>query len=338
MISSIMCLGSNGIPEKVMKIKTIQSTTVGNYVVDDNEIALYTFDLDTFEKSNCVSASCVAVWPPFIVDTKTVTSESITGTIGYITRSDSKIQVTLNGWHLYYYKGEVDKPKVHKCQGIFESSGIWYLISPDGRINFQTKEVTISNTNAILKLSKSTQYGSTFLTDGKGVVLYMFETDRFMNSTCFNSCEVVWPVYGPSNDDGDKFFTSTGSIASDQSFKLTIGIGLNPNLLSIAKRKVATVSPTKYIYTYNGWPLYYYRKEKDGEAEKIGCQAIEESGGYWWILDSNGDVNTESSSSAKAPKLVISWSSNMYSRFASLKASILNALNILVLILLFLIA
>jgi len=317
----IYSLGKNGVPEKVTKIKVIQDTIIGSYVADSNDIALYIFELDTYNKSNCVSASCVQVWPPFIVDSKNVTFESVTGTIDYITREDGKIQVTLNQWPLYYYKGEVDIPRSRKCQGIFESGGLWFLISPNGKVNFQTKEVNVLENDGILRLSNSVQFGSRFLTDNKGVTLYMFEKDSFLKSSCFSTCETVWPVYGPSNEEGDKFFTSASglkNIASDQSFKLTIGKGLDSTLISLAKRNVPEESKTKYVYTYNGWPLYYYKGEKGGDAEIVGCQNIKESGGFWWIINNNGDVITQSTKTEVNPKLVTSWSAKMLETFKSL--------------------
>ncbi len=43
--------------------------------------------------------------------------------------------------------------------------------------------------------------------------------------------------------------------------------------------------------TYNGWPLYYYRGDS---TDSIKCQAIKESGDYWYIIKTNGEVYKES--------------------------------------------
>ncbi|MGB1584049.1 MAG: hypothetical protein ACPHCI_09720 [Solirubrobacterales bacterium] len=42
--------------------------------------------------------------------------------------------------------------------------------------------------------------------------------------------------------------------------------------------------------TYNDHPLYYYKGET--EADQVLCQAVDEFGGIWYVIDKNGDEIT----------------------------------------------
>ena len=42
--------------------------------------------------------------------------------------------------------------------------------------------------------------------------------------------------------------------------------------------------------TYNGHPLYYYVDEN--EPDLVLCQAVEEFGGIWYVMNGRGDAIT----------------------------------------------
>jgi hypothetical protein len=42
--------------------------------------------------------------------------------------------------------------------------------------------------------------------------------------------------------------------------------------------------------TYNGHPLYYWYKDPPGQ---VFCQAVNEFGGFWYIVDPDGDAITD---------------------------------------------
>ena len=116
--------------------------------------------------------------------------------------------------------------------------------------------------NVTLTATKS-RYG-TVLFDGKGRVLYGFTRDkRGGPSRCYGACAAAWPVY----------FKPGG--------KLTAGKGVRPKLLGTVKRKDGRLQ-----ITYNGWPLYYYVRDRSPGA--ISCQNVNEFGGLWLVVSPAG--------------------------------------------------
>jgi len=78
----------------------------------------------------------------------------------------------------------------------------------------------------------------TFLTDSKGMTLYIFKKDEPNESYCYDDCAKAWPP-----------FTASG--------KLTLPAGVTGELTSI-KRDDGTTQ-----VAYNKQPLYYYVKDED---------------------------------------------------------------------------
>jgi predicted lipoprotein with Yx(FWY)xxD motif len=103
--------------------------TLGKYVTGANGMSLYFFQKDSGSTSAC-SGACADNWPPVIVtmaDDATA-GAGITGTLGTITRDDGKLQLTLAGHPLYYFKGDSAAGDVNG-QGI---NDVWYLAGVDG--------------------------------------------------------------------------------------------------------------------------------------------------------------------------------------------------------------
>jgi len=63
-----------------------------------------------------------------------------------------------------------------------------------------------------------------------------------------------------------------------------VGPGLSRGLIGTTKRRDGTRQ-----VTYNGHPLYYFSGDKGSE---INCQHADSSGGYWYVISSNGRPNT----------------------------------------------
>jgi predicted lipoprotein with Yx(FWY)xxD motif len=53
--------------------------------------------------------------------------------IGTVKRKDGRLQVTYNGWPLYYYVGDTS-PGAISCQNVSEYGGLWLVVSPTGRL------------------------------------------------------------------------------------------------------------------------------------------------------------------------------------------------------------
>jgi predicted lipoprotein with Yx(FWY)xxD motif len=111
---------------------------------------------------------------------------------------------------------------------------------------------------ATVKTATKTVAGKseTILVDAKGITLYYFTPDKGGTVTCTAACLQNWPpLLLPSG-------TSSPTAASGVSGKL------------------ATVSnPNGTQVSYNGWPLYYYFKDKDSE-DTYGQNV----GGKWFVV------------------------------------------------------
>jgi predicted lipoprotein with Yx(FWY)xxD motif len=97
------------------------------------------------------------------------------------------------------------------------------------------------------------------VTDGKGMVLYMYtkDTQGTQMSVCTGGCATAWPL-----------------ALADATPKLTGVTG--------AVTMIPTASGGKQL-ALNGWPLYYYAKDK-APGDVLG-QGV---GTVWYVLDSTG--------------------------------------------------
>ncbi|WP_052476349.1 COG4315 family predicted lipoprotein [Cohnella kolymensis] len=93
--------------------------------------------------------------------------------------------------------------------------------------------------------------GSLYMTDGKGMALYLFTTDVFDMSSCQGKCIEFWPL-----------FNSEANLLIDNSLKA--------DDFGVFTRKEGAKQ-----LTYKGWPLYYFANDKNpampkGKASKTG--------------------------------------------------------------------
>jgi len=113
---------------------------------------------------------------------------------------------------------------------------------------------------AMVNVSKNDQLGS-FLVDDKGMTLYLYTKDTPGTSVCYDKCATAWPPLLTSGNpvagngaDGSKFGTTTRTDGSTQ-------------------------------VTYNGWPLYYFAKDK--QAGDTTGQGV---GSVWYLISPTGDA------------------------------------------------
>jgi predicted lipoprotein with Yx(FWY)xxD motif len=104
-------------------------------------------------------------------------------------------------------------------------------------------------------------YGS-ILSSSKGRALYLFTADKGKGSKCSGDCATAWPPY----------IVKAKPLA---------GPGVKPGLIGTIRR-----GDGKLQATYAGRPVYFY--EGDNEPGEVLCQAVNEFGGYWYVLRSNG--------------------------------------------------
>jgi len=118
-------------------ISTAINAEEGEYLVDGRGMALYTFKADTQGRGASASASacvdeCLGEWPPLVTDATPVGDAKVdVSLLGTLTRPDGIVQVTYNGWPLYYYFEDV-APGDIKGDDIEGFGEDWYLIGPQG--------------------------------------------------------------------------------------------------------------------------------------------------------------------------------------------------------------
>jgi len=125
---------------------------------------------------------------------------------------------------------------------------------------------------AMVNVGQDATLGS-FLVDSKGMTLYLFTKDTPNTSTCYGGCAKAWPP-----------LLTTGAPSG--------GAGVNASLLGTTARTDGTTQ-----VTYNGWPLYYWAKDKAaGDTTGQGVQNV------WYVIDPAGkSVTTAPAASAPAP-------------------------------------
>lgn len=106
---------------------------VGPYLTDKNGRTLYMFKGDQRGKSSNCYLNCAEAWPPLLTTSKiSASAPSVNAKMfGTIMRKDSSLQVTYNGWPLYYYKKDKTSGSI-KGQDVNGFGGEWYIISPNG--------------------------------------------------------------------------------------------------------------------------------------------------------------------------------------------------------------
>ena len=108
-------------------------------------------------------------------------------------------------------------------------------------------------------LGKNDTLGS-FLVDDKGMTLYLYTKDTPNTSVCYDKCATAWPP----------LLTAGAPSAGD---------GVDASKLGTTTRTDGTTQ-----VTYNGWPLYYYAKDK-APGDVVG----QDVGGVWYVLSAAGE-------------------------------------------------
>ena len=119
-------------------IKVGQSPEYGQHLVDGEGRAVYLFTADdqgqgdTKEAvSNCYD-SCAEAWPPVLSEAEPQAEGAAQSELlGRIERKDGDMQVTYNGWPLYYFMQDQDTGQA-VGQELVSFDGEWYLVRADG--------------------------------------------------------------------------------------------------------------------------------------------------------------------------------------------------------------
>ncbi len=258
-------------------VNVSRNDSLGSFLVDDKGMTLYLFTKDTPNTSNCYD-KCATAWPPLTTTGKPVAGEGVDASkFGTTTRKDGSTQVTYNGWPLYYYfkdkaPGDITGQDV---------GNVWFVVSPAGD-KVESMQATkapamtqpaateapatsapASSNGTMVNLGNDPTLGS-FLVDDKGMTLYLFTKDTPNTSVCYDKCAVAWPP----------LLTSGTPVA---------GAGVDASKFGTTTRKDGTTQ-----VTYNGWPLYYYQKDK-----APGDVTGQNVGEVWFVVSPAGDKITK---------------------------------------------
>ncbi|WP_460412772.1 c-type cytochrome [Thermus oshimai] len=122
-------LGSLVLMQEVqVGVQTSEHPTLGAYLTDGQGRSLYLYTQDSQNTPTCYD-QCAQTWPPLLVKEKAVAGKGVApNLLGVAKRRDGSLQVTYNGWPLYYFVRD-QKPGDVLGQGV---GGVWFLVSPKG--------------------------------------------------------------------------------------------------------------------------------------------------------------------------------------------------------------
>ncbi|MSP11922.1 MAG: LPXTG cell wall anchor domain-containing protein [Chloroflexi bacterium] len=109
-----------------------------------------------------------------------------------------------------------------------------------------------------------------FLTDSKGVSLYLYKNDKPNETVCYDACATAWPP-----------LIITGTV--------TLPAGVTGKI-DVIKRKEGTNQ-----VTYNGIPLYYYVQDK-----AVGDVTGQGKGNVWYVVAPDAVATTALGAAAPA--------------------------------------
>ncbi|SFU52795.1 COG4315 family predicted lipoprotein [Halomonas korlensis] len=128
-------LDSTPEPVAQARLEVREQPPYGRYLTDRDGMSLYLFEKDEpgADYSTCYQ-SCAIAWPPYVTEQPPDAGEHVEGDkLGTFEREDGSLQVTYDGWPLYYFSG--DKAAGDALgQDVLHMDAEWYLLSPAGEM------------------------------------------------------------------------------------------------------------------------------------------------------------------------------------------------------------
>ena len=124
--------GEQGLRVPAQRAQIVADTSdFGRVLFDANGQAIYVFEIDGPDQSNCTSDACVMAWPPVLTQEEPTAGAGVdAGLLGTIRRDDGTLQVTYNERPLYFYEHE--GPGEIKCHNVDLHGGLWWIVTPSG--------------------------------------------------------------------------------------------------------------------------------------------------------------------------------------------------------------
>ena len=116
-----------------VKVETVNG--LGPVLVDGQGITLYLFETDHRGSPSRCYDICAVQWPPATLTagaTRPIAGPGIeAGLLGTVPRTDGTIQMTYNGWPLYFWPPDRSPGKA-TGQALTNAGGRWYVVDPTG--------------------------------------------------------------------------------------------------------------------------------------------------------------------------------------------------------------
>jgi predicted lipoprotein with Yx(FWY)xxD motif len=112
---------------------TVRSTRFGKILFAGNGRVLYAFTRDRRNGPSRCYGDCAAAWPVYFAARPLKAGPGVKQSLlGTVKRRNGRLQVTYNGWPLYFYAHE--RAGEVKCQNVETHGGTWLVVRPSGRL------------------------------------------------------------------------------------------------------------------------------------------------------------------------------------------------------------
>jgi predicted lipoprotein with Yx(FWY)xxD motif len=107
----------------------VRHTRAGTVLANSRGFTVYYYTVDKrgSGKSSCYGG-CATIWPPVLGPVRIPAGVKLPGAVGYITRKGGARQLTIDGWPIYTYAGDM-APGQSNGQGV---GGVWFVIKVKG--------------------------------------------------------------------------------------------------------------------------------------------------------------------------------------------------------------
>jgi predicted lipoprotein with Yx(FWY)xxD motif len=128
------CVGALALPavagaRTTITLKARTAGSLGKVLAAPSARTLYRLRPETARSPLCTSSSCLSIWKPLLVASKSTTVKlpaGVSGTVGFLKRK-TKYQVTLSSHPLYTFASD-SRAGQAKGQGIKSFGGTWLVI------------------------------------------------------------------------------------------------------------------------------------------------------------------------------------------------------------------
>jgi predicted lipoprotein with Yx(FWY)xxD motif len=120
-------------PAQAQGTLTVRTTRFGRVLFDGRGRVLYGFARDRRGGPSRCYGECAKAWPVYFAKGTMRAGVGVKKSLmGTTRRRDGRLQVTYNGWPLYYYAHE--GPGEVRCQNVDQFGGLWLVVRPSGTL------------------------------------------------------------------------------------------------------------------------------------------------------------------------------------------------------------